>query len=354
MSGRIANLPFGPLVCQQGGLAIAFIHLTRRELIAAAPLAVAAPTLLRAATPEPGSWRFLVVGDWGRGGSKAQVRTAQAMALVAERENTEFVVSTGDNFYNWGLWSRSDQRWDASFERVYPERLDRWYPVLGNHDYGGSVDAQIKRGGRWQMDDRWYVKKLEGSGRPSIDLLFFDTVAWQGKEKFPYTIYGSTVDAATRAAQERDMTRALASATKLKLAFGHHGIYSVGKYGGSQRMPDLDRLLRESGVKAWISGHDHCLYHIEHQGMHYVCSGAGSDVRGEYGGGPGHCALASSCDGIGEDATRQPVWRSFYRDRPGSEQHIGGGFALFEVGAASGRFQFYDNSANPLKGGQLY
>lgn len=331
-----------------------FIHLTRRELIAAAPFVVAAPSLVRAAPPDPAAWRFLVVGDWGRGGSAKQVRTAQAMALVAEREQTEFVVSTGDNFYNWGLWSRTDERWDASFERVYPERLNRWFPVLGNHDYGGSVEAQIGRGGRWSMDDRWYTRRLEAPGRPSVELFFFDTVAWQGKEKLPYILYGSTVDAATRAAQERDMTRALASQADVKLAFGHHGIYSVGKYGGKPQMTDLDALLRASGVKAWISGHDHCLYHIEHDGMHYVCSGAGSKVRGEYGGGPGHCVLAQPCDGIGDDAQQQPVWRSFYRHRPGSDEHIGGGFALFEAGATGGRFQFYDSDAKPLKGGQLY
>ena len=333
---------------------MAFIHLTRRDLIAAVPLVVAAPRLLRAATPDPAAWRFLVVGDWGRGGSKNQVRTAQAMALVAERENTEFVVSTGDNFYNWGLWSKTDRRWDASFERVYSERLDRWFPVLGNHDYGGSVDAQIKRGGRWEMDDRWYAKRLEAPGRPTVDLLFFDTVSWQGREKFPYTIYGSTVDAATRVAQERDMTRALASDTKLKLAFGHHGIYSIGKYGGSQKMADLDRLLRAHGVKAWVSGHDHCLYHIEHDGMHYVCSGAGSDVRTEYGGGPGHCVLASGCDGIGEDAAKQPVWRSFYRNRPNSVEHIDGGFALVEISAASGKFTFFDQQARAAYSAPLY
>ncbi len=47
---------------------MAFIHLTRRELIAAAPFVLAAPTLV--------------------GGRADQVRTAQAMALVAERAKT--------------------------------------------------------------------------------------------------------------------------------------------------------------------------------------------------------------------------------------------------------------------------
>ena len=330
---------------------------TRRELIAAAPFVLAAPALARAAAPDPATWRFLVVGDWGRGGREDQVRTAQAMALVAERENTEFVVSTGDNVYRWGLWSKTDPRWDASYARVYAESLGPWYSVLGNHDYGGSVDAQIwhgTRGRRFNMENRWYPKRLQAPGRPTVDLFFFDTVAWQGRESFPFQLWGSKMDAATQAEQEREMTRALASDAPVKLAFGHHGIYSIGEHGGKPGLDGLDKLLRANGVKAWVSGHDHCLYHVEHDGMHYVCSGAGSEVLGAYKGGPGQCALTQPCDGVGEDAAKQPVWRSFYRKRPGTPEHIDGGFALFELGAASGSFQFYDSKATPLKGGVLY
>ncbi len=77
-------------------------------------------------------------------------------------------------------------------------------------------------------------------------------------------------------------------------------------------------------------------------------------MLGAYKGGPENCALAAPCDGIGEDAATQPVWRSFYRKRPGTPEHIEGGFALFRLGEASETFRFYESNGAPLKGGQLY
>ena len=325
---------------------------TRRQIVAAAPLLLAAPTLLRAQPAPDKVWRFLVVGDWGRDGREDQRRTALAMEQVAREKRTEFVVSTGDNFYHWGVWSKTDYRWNTCFENVYSTDLGCWYSVLGNHDYGGSAQAQIDRSrisARWNMDDRWYDKVLTREGWPSLQLLFFDTVALAGKEGFPFMLYGTSMDGSMKDAQLAAMARNVKKAADIRIGVGHHPIYSVGQHAGPKQFEDLDSLLRGGKVKAWVNGHDHCLYHIEQGGMQYVCSGAGSEVLHSDKFGPGHCLIDNPCSGASSD----PQFRSLFHHNPGQPDHIPGGFALFELGATTGSLTFFDSDARPLGEGAV-
>ncbi len=77
----------------------------------------------------------MVVGDWGRDGAFHQRQVAAAMG---EFRQSRLVVSTGDNFYQHGVGSIDDRKWDTSFQRIYTDVPQRWYAVLGNHDYGGK------------------------------------------------------------------------------------------------------------------------------------------------------------------------------------------------------------------------
>jgi hypothetical protein len=87
-------------------------------------------------------------------------------------------------------------------------------------------------------------------------------------------------------------------------------------------MKELDDVLRAHGVTAYINGHDHCLYHISRDGLHYICSGGGSEVLATYtGGNSSGCVFETFC----EEAPRGnafPLWHYFIGDR---------GFASFEV-----------------------
>ena len=319
---------------------------TRRDIIAAAPLVLLAPKLARAEPRDDDTWRFLVLGDWGRDGREDQRATAAAMLKVAEAKNTEFVIGTGDNFYHWGAWSATDHRWNTCFEDVYAKRLGNWYPVLGNHDYGGSVTAQIdrnKRSDRWRMKDRWWDELHTSPGKPPLHLLFFDTVQWLGKEKFPFMIYGDKFSEALQRKQVADMDRALDASPEgaIRLAIGHHGIWSVGAHGGTKQLDDLDSRLKHHKVKAWVHGHDHCLFHVEQGGMHYVCSGAGSEVLAKHKL-PGACGPEQDCD-----PAAPPVERSFYGSESGPNEAIKGGFALFELGRDTGSFTFYNSAEDP-------
>jgi acid phosphatase len=308
---------------------------TRRELITSLPLLAGAAAFGGPlAAQDSSSINFLVIGDWGRDGRYFQRQVAQLMGETSLAKRSVFVAGTGDNFYPLGVSSETDRQWWTSFEDIYThEGLERlpWLGVLGNHDYGGRVQAQVGRTGvgRWYLPELWYHVPGSRFGRDDLDLFFINTVVWLGKESFPYRWLGSDIRAGEQREQVDWLTEKLACSTaRYKLVFGHHGIYSIGPHGGSMRMRDLDVILRTHGVTAYVSGHDHCLYHISRDGMHYICSGGGSKVLATYTGGPrSGCVLKNSC---GDDDSTFPYWHWFGPDA---------GFASFDVDDAGLSFE---------------
>lgn len=80
--------------------------------------------------------KFLVIGDWGRDGKYNQSVVAEAMARKARVLQPDFVVSTGDNFYESGLTSAMDSQFDSSFTNIYNQKElvnVPWHVALGNH-----------------------------------------------------------------------------------------------------------------------------------------------------------------------------------------------------------------------------
>ena len=62
---------------------------------------------------------FIVMGDWGRNGADHQKEVARQMDITATMYNTQFIISTGDNFYPSGVISEWDPLWRYSFEDIY-------------------------------------------------------------------------------------------------------------------------------------------------------------------------------------------------------------------------------------------
>lgn len=315
---------------------------TRRQFVASLPLLAGAAAIPRLAWAQPAETplNFLVVGDWGRGGHHNQRAVADRMGAAAVDSHPDFIASTGDNFYMFGVSGVNDPKWRSSFENVYVHpgfgRIP-WYPVLGNHDYGGNVQAQIDYGqahpGRWHMDDHYYRRSLTSPGGATVDLFFIDTVMWIGKEGFPFYFLGSDITREAQRDQAIWLVRELGrSRARFKFVFGHHGIHSIGPHGGQMQMAQLDNVLRRFGVTAYIHGHDHCLFHISHteldpagrsdRRLDYICSGGGSQVLATYTGGPDRgCVYRGFCDTGGADSP-YPLWHSFIRDA---------GYASFDV-----------------------
>ena len=318
------------------------IQPSRREFLAYGSAALAlglpgGPLLARSNPP----LRFMVVGDWGREGAFHQREVAAAMG---DFQSSQFVVSTGDNFYEHGVRSITDRKWDSSFQRIYPNVPQQWYAVLGNHDYGGSVEAQIEKSfhdPRWRMPDYWFDVRLSAYGRPDIHLFFINTVVWRGSEKFPLSFLGSSVNKKAQARQREWLQARLGqSDAPVKIVFGHHPIYSVRTQGSYYGMADLDALFFDHGVTAYVNGHDHCMYHISAPdwrgkaagNIHYICSGAGSQMRPTY----PHCVpegpvSQSACLTEEQLGPRKPYWHAFFTESPLESRNLEGGFAVFEI-----------------------
>jgi hypothetical protein len=131
-------------------------------------------------------------GGNGNGKASYQVHIAKAMAAFAASTQPapSFVVALGDNFYNNGVSSASDILWDYLWKDVYinnyPQLNIPWYPILGNHDYGGgasAVQAQIDRYQAHEDDDIWtfpstnYTRRftIPGKDGGSVVIVFVDT-----------------------------------------------------------------------------------------------------------------------------------------------------------------------------------
>ena len=106
------------------------------------------------------------------------------MALYAESNPLEFIVTVGDNFYTLGVSSTSDSMWASLWSDVYLTYSSLrvpWYSVLGNHDYGygdKGVAAQI---GRTAVDEYWnmpatnYSRVFDLPGGGKMVIVFIDT-----------------------------------------------------------------------------------------------------------------------------------------------------------------------------------
>lgn len=258
----------------------------RRELLAGAAAAAALNALPAAAGSAPLTW--VAIGDWGRGGASHQRDVAVQMDGAAAEKQARFVLAVGDNFYDSGVASVDDPQWISSYEAVYtgPALQVPWYVALGNHDYGGSPQAQIdysKKSARWRMPSRHY--KVAGStiGEPQLDLFVIDTTPMI--EKYAKAEEGGRRDNVLSQDVDAQLawldSQLAASTAAWKIVAGHHTVHSGGsKHGDTPEMVALlEPILKRRGVQVYINGHDHDMQHIRRGGVDYVCTGCGSEVR---------------------------------------------------------------------------
>lgn len=238
----------------------------------------ASPTATRSAPV-----RFIAVGDTGRGNAE-QNQVAELMRRKCAASGCDFVVMLGDNFYPTGVSSVDDPQFEEKFEKVYAGLEVPFYPVLGNHDYGGNGAgdefgkgshevAYSARSQRWKMPAP-YHRFVKGE----VEFFATDT---------NLQLHGQDAD------QRRDMAAWLqASTAKWKISLGHHPYRSngyhgnAGSYDGKAGVSPWDG----AGVKSFfedvlcgkvdlaIFGHDHNRQWLEStcNGTELVVSGAGA------------------------------------------------------------------------------
>lgn len=254
---------------------MAQLALPRRSLLAATALPA-----LPAAAQAP-DLPFIVLGDWGREGADKQREVGAAMGRVAAASGSRFTLNVGDNFYENGVAATDDPQWTESFERIYtdPALFTPWWTVLGNHDYHGSVEAQLAYRGsaRWRLPARWYARTETLPDGTRADFFHIDTSPF-------VTAYRGTkvrIDDQDTAPQLRWLDRALAASDATwRFVVGHHPVHTT--VGPPHETPELiaqvEPLLARYRVQAYFNGHVHNLQETEVDGIRYVTSGAGSKL----------------------------------------------------------------------------
>lgn len=103
------------------------------------------------------------------------------MAAMKTKAEPKFIIGTGDNFYWCGIMNSSDFQVEADWTKPYGAHnlLDyNWYNVLGNHEYGYNVEAQIELHAKmstWYLPARYYTERIMLSSTEHMTMIFIDT-----------------------------------------------------------------------------------------------------------------------------------------------------------------------------------
>ena len=77
--------------------------------------------------------RIMAIGDAG----EDSILRRQNTALFRRMGPIDAVLVLGDNFYDYGVKSETDARWEYDINRVLPRGIP-CLAILGNHDYLGD------------------------------------------------------------------------------------------------------------------------------------------------------------------------------------------------------------------------
>ena len=204
--------------------------------------------------------RFAAIGDYGFTGP-----AERDVADLVKSWNPEFIITLGDNNYDFGDSTTIDQNigqyyhaYIHNYKGRYGPRTstDRFFPSLGNHDY-------YTRNGQAYRD----YFTLPGNGR-YYELVRGDVhlFALNSDPAEPDGIKANSVQA--RWLKER----LAASRARWKLVYFHHSPYTSGRHGPDA---DLQWPFREWGASVVLSGHDHIYERLLVDGLPYFVNGLG-------------------------------------------------------------------------------
>ena len=230
---------------------------------AAAPAPALAPAEELKLPKRPGSIRFAVIGDSGRG-PPPQYEVSARMQAFRGVFGYDFVVMLGDNVYDGG----TPEDYRRKFELPYAPLIQggvEFYAVLGNHD-----DPEQYRYPPFNMEGhRYYTFKPD---RPLVGALTGSDVRF-------FMLDTENLDRLQRAWLERSLVD---SDTGWKIAVCHRPLYTSGRYGlPARRFRDvLEPILVRHGVSVVFSGHEHFYERIHPQkGITYFISGGAGSLR---------------------------------------------------------------------------
>jgi tartrate-resistant acid phosphatase type 5 len=205
--------------------------------------------------------RFAVIGDYGYAGQPE----SEVAAMIASW-NPDFLITTGDNNYDYGEAATIDRNIGQYFHQfISPytgaygqgDTINRMFPSLGNHDWV-ATDAQPYLDFFTLPGNERYYDHVIGN----VHLFCIDS-----DPNEPDGISSTSV-------QGQWLQGALAASTaRWKVVYFHHPPYSSASVHGST--PEMQWPFREWGATVVLSGHDHSYERIIHNGFPYFVNGSG-------------------------------------------------------------------------------
>jgi hypothetical protein len=235
---------------------------TRVDGVVVAELRPPAGTLALPNTP--GSVKFAVIGDSGRGDT-AQQEVAQQMIAWREVFPFDLVLMLGDNIYD----SHTPADYVAKFEAPYRRLLDddvTFRAAIGNHDDPAQIHYEkFNMGGERYYSFRRFEVSIQG-GVPGAGVRFY------------------ALDSRTLDPEQLEWLRSglKGSGSRWKIVFFHHPIYTSGRYTAAARSlrNSLEPILVDGDADVVLSGHEHFYERIVPQrGILYFISGAAGSLR---------------------------------------------------------------------------
>lgn len=216
--------------------------------------------------------RFGVIGDYGQAGEPLR-----DVAHQIKSWNPDFIVTTGDNNYQLGGADTIDPNIGQYFsDYIYPyygaypraaseTEVNRFFPVLGNHDYDSPTGAKP------------YLDYFTLSNNER----FYDFV--RGPVHFfvldSNNQNGLGINSTSRQANWI-RSRIAISTAPFKIALMHHSPYSSGAHGS---YPVMQWPYRELGLDAVLSGHDHTYERLSIGGLPFFVNGLGGESKYSFG-----------------------------------------------------------------------
>ncbi len=227
--------------------------------------------------------RFEAVGDFGTGAA-GERDVAASMSKTAQADSISFVLVVGDNFYESGVESVSDEQWQTTFEKIFdlPGLNVPFYAVLGNHDYRSNPQAQVdytRISSRWRMPDRYFSIRHAIDDSTDLDVFCLDT------NPLAYLSVNEAKSLSDTSTEERQIhwleDQLQQSRARWKIVIGHHTLYSGGEHGDNETLQLLlEPVFVKGGVDFYVCGHDHDLELLKPiRGVTYIVSGAGAKHR---------------------------------------------------------------------------
>jgi tartrate-resistant acid phosphatase type 5 len=223
--------------------------------------------------------RLAVFGDSGKDNA-AQRAVADGIAATIKNRGAQAAIHVGDAFYDNGLKSVEDPKFQRLFNDYYDGMGVPVYFMLGNHEYGnsaeaGSVEAVLNLAKAGASEDMVFPARSYSFGftlkdGTAIDFFVLDT-----------NVISSEPQQLTWL--KRGLERSDAA---FKIVVGHHPLHSYGLHGDQKHLQQLLLPLLEKHASAYVCGHEHDQQVLRSDGgLPLLISGAAGEAR-ETGTGP--------------------------------------------------------------------